>query len=105
MYAGIDDPLPESMVWAIQAKKTSAIEALIELVDGAAPGKPPREISNPAAWVHCAFDTYRSGMDDNDTGLHRLARLEHEFIAALEALNFDDQKRQLRRALLAVLAF
>lgn len=105
MYAAIDESLPESMAWASQAKKISAIEALIELVDGAAPGKPPREINTPAAWVHCAFDTYRSGMDDNDNGLHRLARIEHDFIAALEALNFDDQKRQLRRALLAVLAF
>lgn len=105
MRAAVYESLSNAMERGAQAKKLSAIDALIELVDGAVPGKKPREISDPAAWVHCAFDTYRSGMEDNDAGLHRLARIEHDFIAALEALNFDDQKRQLRRALLAVLAF
>ena len=105
MGAVIDRLLPDALVRESQKKKASAINALIELVEGASPGKQPRAISDPAAWVQCAFYTYRSGMADNDDGLPRLARIEHDFIAALVALNFDDQKRQLRRALLAILAF
>ena len=105
MGAMIDEQLPIGLLRESQEKKTSAIEALIELVEGAAPGKVPRVIADPAAWVHCAFYTYRSGMADNDDGLPRLARIEHDFNAALVALNFDDQKRQLRKALLAILAF
>ena len=104
MGAVNEEQLPISLVRESQEKKSSAIEALIELVDGALPGKAPRVISDPAAWVHCAFYSYRSGMADNDGGLPRLARIEHDFIAALVALNFDDQKKQLRRALLAILA-
>ena len=105
MGAVIDEQLSISLVRESQDKKMSAIEALIELVEGASPGRVARVISDPAAWVHCAFYTYRSGMADNDDGLPRLARIEHDFMAALVALNFDDQKRQLRRSLLAILAF
>lgn len=105
MGAVIDELMPDALERECQEKKASAINALIELVEGASPGKIPRVISDPAAWVHCAFYTYRSGMADNDDGLSRLARIEHDFIAALAALNFDDQKRQLRRALVAVMAF
>ena len=105
MGAVIDELLPDALVRESQEKKASAISALIELVEGASPGKQPRAISDPAAWVQCAFYTYRSGMADNDDGLPRLARIEHDFNAALVALNFDDQKRQLRKALLAILAF
>lgn len=105
MGAVIDEQLPIALLRQSQEKKTSAVEALIELVEGAPPGKVSRVISDPAAWVHCAFYTYRSGMADNDDGLPRLARIEHDFMAALVALNFDDQKRQLRKALLAILAF
>lgn len=105
MGAMIDEQLPIALLRESQEKKMSAIEALIELVEGASPGKMPRAISDPATWVHCAFYTYRSGMADNDDGLPRLARIEHDFNAALVALNFDDQERQLRQALLAILAF
>ncbi|WP_309723161.1 hypothetical protein [Armatimonas sp.] len=55
--------------------------------------------------MHTAFYTYHSGMTDDDPHLPRLARIEHDFIAALVALNFDDQKRQLRQALNAIRAF
>lgn len=105
MGAMIDEQLPIALLRESREKKMSAIDALIELVEGAFPGKIPRVIGDPAAWVHCAFHTYRSGMADNDDGLPRLARIEHDFIAALVALNFDDQERQLRLALLAILAF
>ena len=105
MGAMIDEQLPIALLCESQEKKMSSIEALIELVEGGSPGKIPRALSDPAAWVHCAFYTYRSGMADNDDGLPRLARIEHDFIAALVALNFDDHMRQLRRAFLAILAF
>ena len=105
MGAVIDRLLPDALERESQEKKASAINALIELVEGASPGKVPRVICDPAGWVSCEFYTYRSGMADNDEGLPRLARIEHDFNAALVALNFDDQKRQLRRALLAILAF
>lgn len=105
MGAMIDEQLPIALVRESQEKKMSAINALIELVEGAPPGKVTSMINDPAAWVHCAFYTYRSGMADNDEGLPRLARIEHDFNAALVALNFDDQRRQLRKALVAILAF
>ena len=105
MVIVIDERLPDGLERASQEKKASAIEALVELVEGGSPGKILHVISDPAAWVHCAFYTYRSGMADNDDDLPRLARIEHDFNAALVALNFDDQKRQLRQALLAILSF
>ena len=55
--------------------------------------------------MHTTFYTYRSAMADNDPALPRLACIEHDFIAALVALNFDDHRRQLRRAQVAILAF
>ena len=86
-------------------KREMAVGALVEMVDGASPGDTPRAIPDPVAWVHTAFYLYRSGMGDNDPKLPRLARLEHDFIAALGALNFDAQERQLRMALQAMRAF
>lgn len=44
-------------------------------------------------------------MRDNDPSLHRLARIEHDFIAALGALNFGDQARQLRQAFKDIQSF
>ena len=85
--------------------KASAIAALVELVEGPPSDEKPRVIHDAAAWVHTALYTYRSAMADNDSDLPRLARIEHDFIAALGALNFDDQKRQLRQALRAIQAF
>lgn len=78
--------------------------ALAELIEGPTPGQPDR-ISEPAIWVHAAFYTYRSGMDDNDPRLPQLALIEYQFIAALGAMNFDDQMRQLHRAVKAIRAF
>ena len=103
--AVIDELSPDALLKESQEKWVSAVKALIELVEGAAPGEKPHVITDAAAWVHTAFYTYRSAMADNDADLPRLARIEHDFIAALVALNFDDQKRQLRRALVAILAF
>ncbi len=105
MAAVIDELSPDALMRESLEKKVSAIKALVELVEGSSPGKKPHVISDAAAWVHTAFYTYRSGMADNDADLPRLARIEHDFIAALVALNFDDQKRLLRQALLAILAF
>ena len=82
-----------------------AVNALMQLVEAPGADGPLVVIKDAAAWVHTAFYTYRSAMADNDPGLPRLARIEHDFIAALVALNFDDQQRQLRQALLAILAF
>ena len=96
---------PHTLARENQEKKASAVQALVELVEGSVPGEKPREITDAAAWVHTAFYTYRSAMADNDANLPNLARIEHDFIAALVALNFDDQRRQLRRALLAIVAF
>lgn len=103
--AVIDELSPQALAREKQEKKASAVQALVELVDGAATGGQPRVITDAAAWVHTAFYTYRSAMADNDADLPNLARIEHDFIAALVALNFDDQRHQLRRALLAIVAF
>ena len=101
----IDELTPAALALDSLEKKVSAIKALVQLVEGSEPvGKAPL-ISDAAAWVHTAFYTYRSAMADNDPTLPRLARIEHDFMAALVALNFDDQRRQLRRALVAMLAF
>lgn len=101
----IDELPPGAPARESLEKKVSAIKALVQLVEDSEPvGKAPL-IKDPAAWVHTAFYTYRSAMADNDPTLPRLARMEHDFIAALVALNFDDQRRQLRRALVAMLAF
>ncbi len=105
MVAVIDELSPEAAIRESRETKVSAIKALVELVEGAPPGAKAHVIKDAAAWVHTAFYTYRAGMADNDADLPRLARIEHDFIAALVALNFDDQKRQLRQALLAILAF
>lgn len=78
--------------------------ALVELVEGPTPGQTDL-ISEPAIWVHTAFYTYRSGMDDNDPRLPHLAFIEHQFIAALGAMNFGDQMRQLHQALRAIRTF
>lgn len=99
-----ENVLPDAQVWQSLEKRASAVNALVELVDGPAPGK-PYLIADEAAWVHTAFYTYRSGMDDNDPAMPRLARIEHNFIAALGALNFGDQMRQPRQALIAIHAF
>jgi hypothetical protein len=85
-------------------KRASAVAALAELVEGPTPGQLDL-IGEPAIWVHTAFYTYRCGMDDKDPRLPHLAFIEHQFIAALGAMNFDDQMRQLHRALKAIRAF
>ena len=103
--AVIGELSPETLAHERLEKKVSAINALVELVDGASPDEQPHVISDKPAWVHTAFYTYRSGMADNDPDLAGLPRIEHDFIAALVALNFDDQQRQLRQALLGILAF
>ncbi len=103
--AVIDELSPQALTRQNQEKKASAVKAMIELVEGSAPGEQLRVITDARAWVHTAFHTYRSAMADNDANLPNLARIEHDFIAALVALNFDDQRRQLRRALLAIVAF
>ena len=105
MVAMIDKLSPDDLLRENQEKRVSAVKALVELVEGSPPGAKSHVITDAAAWVHTAFYTYRSAMADNDFDLPRLARIEHDFIAALVALNFDDQKRQLRRALLAILIF
>ncbi|RYD70752.1 MAG: hypothetical protein EOP84_26155 [Verrucomicrobiaceae bacterium] len=78
-------------------KKLQAVNALRLLVEGPAAGKPD-PVGDATTWVHIAFHTYRNAMPDNHPALHPLARIEHDFIAALGALNFDDQTRQLRQA-------
>jgi len=78
-------------------KKLAAVNALRLLVEG--PGaKEADPVRDGRTWVHIAFHTYRMGMPDNHPGILPLARIEHDFIAALSALNFDDQTRQLRQA-------
>ena len=103
--AVIDDLSPAALVRENREKKASAVQALVQLIEEPMPAGTPPVITDAAAWVHTAFYTYRSAMADNDPELPRLARIEHDFIAALVALNFDDQRRQLRQALLAILAF
>ena len=85
-------------------KQAAAVVALAELIEGSTPGQTDL-ISEPAIWVHTAFYTYRSGMDDNDPRLPHLAFIEHQFIAALGAMNFGDQMRQLHQALRAIRTF
>jgi hypothetical protein len=85
-------------------KQAAAVAALAELIEGPTPGQLDR-FREPATWVLTAFYTYRSGMDDNDPRLPDLALIEYQFIAALGAMNFDEQTRQLNRAVKAILAF
>ena len=85
-------------------KKLSAVNALRILVEGPGAGKPD-PVSDATAWVHTAFQTYRSGMPENHPDTYPLARIEHDFVAALAALNFDDQSRQLRQAFTAMQLF
>jgi hypothetical protein len=98
---------PASADWAQECLRMQrqAVGDLAELVCGPADGQPPRPISDPILWVHRAFDRYRAALPDNDRRIPALARLEHDFIAALCALNFDDQMKQLRSALDAMQAF
>lgn len=85
-------------------KKLSAVNALRILVEGPGVGKSD-PVGDASEWVHTAFHTYRSGMPDNCPDIYPLARIEHDFIAALGALNFDDQSRQLRQAFTAMQLF
>lgn len=85
-------------------KKLSAVNALRVLVEGPGAGKPD-PVKDARQWVHMAFQAYREAMPDNHPALHPLARIEHDFIAALGALNFDDQTRQLRQAFQALQLF
>lgn len=85
-------------------KKLQAVNALRVLVEGPGAGKSD-PVDDAALWVHTAFQTYRDAMPDNHPALHPLARIEHDFIAALGALNFDDQTRQLRQAFTALQTF
>ncbi|MEI6099685.1 MAG: hypothetical protein WCS20_15610 [Alphaproteobacteria bacterium] len=96
-----------NVIWERECKtrRRRAVADLVELVNGAAPGQEPQSISDPILWVHQAFDRYRSGMADNDRRIYDLAKIEHDFIAALCALNFDDTTRQLRLAVKALRAF
>ena len=103
--AVIDEVSPDVGAQECRERKSAAVSALAELVDGPPSRRTPLTIADPAAWVHKSFYLYRSGMADNDASLPRLARIEHDFIAAIGALNFDDQKRQLRQALRAIEAY
>ena len=85
-------------------KKLSGLNALRLLIEGPQVGKPDA-VRDAKTWVHTAFHTYRSGMPDNHPGIHPLARIEHDFVAALGALNFDDQARKLRHAMAALQIF
>jgi hypothetical protein len=102
--AMIETASPEDRAVDGYQAKLSAVYALVQLVDGPAPGQPD-PVKDARAWVHTAFHTYRRGMGDNDATLPHLARIEYDFIAALVALNFDDQRRQLRSALTAIRSF
>lgn len=85
-------------------RKLSGVNALSLLIEGPAAGKPD-PVEDAGTWVRRAFHTYRSRMPDNQPGIHPLARIEHDFMAALGALNFDDQTRQLRQAFSALQRF
>jgi hypothetical protein len=85
-------------------KKLQAVNALRLLVEGPGVGKPD-PVKNAQTWVHTAFHTYRCAMPDNHPAANDLARIEHDFVAALGALNFDDQTRQLRQAFKALQLF
>ncbi|TXH47360.1 MAG: hypothetical protein E6Q92_00695 [Burkholderiaceae bacterium] len=85
-------------------KKLSALNALRLLVEGPGAGRAD-PVRDPKTWVRSAFYSYRSGMPDNHSGIPALARIEHDFVAALEALNFGDQTRQLRQAFSALQRF
>lgn len=85
-------------------KKLSGINALRLVVEGAEAGTPD-PVRDARSWIHAAFCTFRSGMPDNHPGIHPLARIEHDFVAAVSAMNFDDQARQLRQAFNAMQKF
>lgn len=84
--------------------RLAAVNALRLLVEGPGAGTAD-PVRDAKTWVHRAFHTYRSAMPDNHPGIPALARIEHDFIAALEALNFGDQTRQLRQAFGALQRF
>ena len=85
-------------------KKVAGMKALRLLVEGPGSGNAD-PVTDAKAWVHTAFHTYRSGMPNNHPDMYPLARIEHDFVAALGALNFDDQSRQLRQAFTAMQLF
>lgn len=85
-------------------KKIAGVRALTQLVDGPTPGQ-PAPVTDPRAWIHTDFHTFRMGMHDNDPSLPRLARIEQDFVAAIGALNFGGQMRQLRQAMNATQLF
>ena len=91
-----DELSPDEWLYAME-RKLAGVNALRLLVEGPGEGKPD-PVKDARAWVHCTFEVYRSGMPDNHPAAHELARIEHDSIAALYALNFDDQTRQLRLA-------
>lgn len=80
MLAVIDKVSPEDWAQECFEKKVSAVNALVELVDGPSLDEKPHLIIDAAAWVHIAFYTYRSGMSDDDPYLSLLARIEHDVI-------------------------
>ncbi|MEO6300580.1 MAG: hypothetical protein ABIO62_13240 [Paracoccaceae bacterium] len=86
-------------------KRLRAVGYLIELVNGPLEGERPTEITDPISFVHQAFDLYRAGLPDNDMCISDLARVEHDFIAALCALSYDAQRKQLRAALKTMKVF
>lgn len=89
---------------AAMERKLAAVNALRILVEGPGVGT-SNPINDPEDWVHRAFQTYRSGMPDNHPSSYELARLEHEIIAALSAMNFDNQGKQLLIAFKAMESF
>ncbi|MDB5658028.1 MAG: hypothetical protein JWS10_643 [Cypionkella sp.] len=93
-----------NVAWHLEclARRRRAVASLRELV---APGVTPTPICDPITFVHKAFDLYRDSLQDNDSHIFELARIESNFIAALCALNFDDTTRQLRAAMVAIEAF
>lgn len=84
--------------------KLSAMNAPRVLVEGPGVGK-----SNPVEdcwmWIHMAFHAYRNAMPDNDSALHPLARIKHDFTRGPGAPNLDDQTRQPRQAFQALQLF
>lgn len=91
---------PDEWLYAME-RRLAGVNALRLLVEGPGEGKPD-PVKDAKGWVHLAFKFYRSGMPDNHPSEHELARIEHDFVAALGALNFDDQTRQLRAAFKAM---
>lgn len=92
---------PSSSVWLDRCTEAvhKAISNLTELVDGPEQGARAQLIRDPILWVHTQFDLFRTVMPDNDGRIVALARIEHDFIAALCALNFGDQRKQCMRRL------